>query len=395
MAPRIAVYGVFGVGNVGNDESGRVMIDLLRSKFVDAELWAISGGADAAGDLGVPTLTLTRTTTGRRNLVTRVMSKLLAFPQLVRTVGGFDAVIVSGTGLLENRRPMPGGDLIWLWLLCVAGRIRRVPVSWFAIGGGRELPLPARAFARSALRLTHYRSFRDAVTPASLRSGIADRSVVIPDLVFARRAAEPRVAAAAAAPRRLSDATVGVAIIDYDDTEPIEKARYYQAMTAVVAALHDRGSHVVFLLGDSADAAPTERVREAASDGAERNGSDAVSPFGDFGALLAAAAGCDVVVASRFHVLIAAVLAARPLIAVSHATKDDILLDQLNLQRFCIPAASVTVLGVMAAVEAALAEARSLTSELTSRPSAFADDVRNELSAAELVGRQFSERRGL
>lgn len=382
MPSKIAVYGVFGVGNVGNDESGRVMIELLRRRHPEAQVFGLSGGADAADDLGVPVVTLTRSTTGRRTLVTRVLSKLGAFPFLVRAVGGVDAVVVSGTGLLENKRPIPGGDLVWLWLLGVAGLLRRVPISWFAIGGGRRLPLPARLVAASALRLTAYRSFRDVATPASLRSRVADEAAVIPDLVFARSSAAPTEPS----PSRdggLDGAVVGVAVIDYDQTDPAEEARYYSVLVDTVTELVDRGAEVRFLLGDSADVAPTERVRDAVV--ARTSGVVALTPFGAFGDILAAAGRCDAVVASRFHVLIAAVMAARPVVAVSHAAKDDTLLAQLGLERYCLPAATASAAEIVAAATDALADAPAISDALRRDAARFAQEVDRELTTAEFL----------
>lgn len=336
---RIALYGEFGIGNAGNDESARSLTHLLRTRSV-TDLTLITLAADqATKSVGLPALQFTASrspATGSAvvNRAMRAVGKVSDFSRMIRLVGGFDGVIVAGTGLLEAPRGRyPGGDLIWLAMLSVACRIRRVPLAWFAIGGGHfASPIPGR-FAAVVARAAQIRSYRDTLTRDSLaQHGLNVKAdPVVTDVVFSRGEVTetPRNNAE---PRQVAVGPIDMpAHLASDGPDS-----YLERLAQLITRLHDRGVEVRLVLGDSADGAvavellellPMRKIR--ITSGPEF--SDVLADLRDH---------ADVVVASRYHVLIAGMLTGVPTVALSHADKDESLLRRMGQGRYLHSAAA-------------------------------------------------------
>jgi len=375
---RVALFGEVGVGNLGNDASFAACARLLRERVPGVRIAAMgrdvglsdpADPADPAGparrdgldgyDEAVPLssafgLRLRRS--GRTGPVARALAKLADLGHLVRVVGGLDGVVVPGTGVLEREhRRGPGGVLVWLVLLAVACRVRGVPLAWFAIGGSSyESRWPAWT-AGLAARGARHRTFRDAGTRDALPawSGVAG-DVVTHDVVLGRDEAVAEVATPGP-PEGVR--TVAVAVINHDPPGPSgaeRRRRYVERVAALVRALTGTGVAVELVSADRADREAVAAVLTALDVGV---GDDAPSSGPGDGAiarpparpvvvhteeggmdvLLDRLATADVVVASRFHVLVAAALARRPVVALSHADKDAALLRRAGLERYLVP----------------------------------------------------------
>jgi len=236
--------------------------------------------------------------------------------------------------------------LVWLVLLGVACRVRGVPLAWFAIGGSSYASRWPAWTAGLAARGARHRTFRDVETRDALPdwSGVAD-DVVTHDVVLGRDEAVADVATPAP---RAGVRTVAVAVIDHDPTGPTgaeRRYRYVRRVATLVRTLVGAGNAVELISADRADREAVAAVLEALG---ERHGGD-VAPHDlasvtvvhaeDAGldALLARLATVDVVVASRYHVLVAAALARRPVVALSHADKDAALLRRAGLEHYLVP----------------------------------------------------------
>ncbi|GAA0335841.1 polysaccharide pyruvyl transferase family protein [Micropruina glycogenica] len=337
---RIGVYGEFGIGNAGNDESARVVHQLLRElSITDVTLISLSGVA-ATRAVGLPALSFTSSapSSARPTVVVkalRLFSKVGDQVRMIRIVGEFDAVIVAGTGLLEAPRGRyPGGDMVWLSMLSVACRMRRVPLVWFAIGGGRYASRIPGRLAAWAGKAAQTRSYRDPLTPAWLAANGLDVSTdaVVTDVVIAR--------APISRPPRDRDELQVVAIGPIDLPQRLDTSRsegcYLNGLAELVSRLQDRGIRIRLVLGDAADGP----VAEALIDRLHSPGLAVTSGPSFDDVLSDVVEHADVVVASRFHVLIAALLAGVPVVALSHADKDDSLMRTFGLDRYLFSAAA-------------------------------------------------------
>ncbi|MCK9794831.1 polysaccharide pyruvyl transferase family protein [Isoptericola sp. 4D.3] len=369
--PRVALFGEVGVGNLGNDASFAACARLLRERVPGARIAAmgrdvgLAGAGSVAGvegihgyDDAVPlgsALGLRLRRSGRTGPVARTLSKLADLGHLVRVVGDFDAVVVPGTGVLEREhRRGPGGVLVWLVLLAVACRVRGVPLAWFAIGGSSYASRWPAWTAGLAARGARHRTFRDVETRDALPawSAAAD-DVVTHDVVLGR---DEAVAGDAPPGRPAGVRTVAVGVIDHDPPGPSGaelRRRYVARVAGLVRMLTRTGFAVELVSADRADREAVAAVLAALDEG--RDDAPAVgtgggaapqdlapvtvvpAEEGDLDALIARLAAADVVVASRYHVLVAAALARRPVVALSHADKDGALLRRAGLERYLVP----------------------------------------------------------
>lgn len=375
----IGLFGAFGVGNMGNDQSGRTMIRLIEELGTDLRVVAVSREARRAQEaLGVQSFALD---SGQPHggALGRVASKVRGLRHLTQLVGRFDQVVVPGTGLLEQTSGrLPGGDLTWTALLSLACRLKRVPLAWFGMGGSATMPPLPRVVAWLAANGVQFLSFRDEMSALSLGQGLRNRSIIVPDIVFATP--DERVRTGPTSPE--TRPTIGVAVINYDPPAAGDRERYLEEMSALVERLLARGTDLRLLLGDEADESPTREVLASVTNrGGDLTGVSVV-PFGAFEELAVAAARCDLVVASRYHVLLAASLTATPLIAVSHASKDDALMQQLGQDRYVIPAPALRVDAALALIDTALADADGIRECLERRVESFRTEVVHAFAAS-------------
>lgn len=420
---RVALFGEVGVGNLGNDASFAACAALLRERVPDVRITVLGrdvglrpGEGPDAFDDAVPLrsgLALRLRRSGRRGPFARAAAKVADLGHLVGVVGRYDAVVVPGTGVLEQvRRGLPSAVLVWLLLLSVACRLRGVPLGWFALGGGAYPSRVAAWTAGLAARGARYRSFRDAVTRDALPAwSWAPGDAVTHDVVFARHEAvaawTPHAAAA-------DPATVAVAVIDHDPPGPLGTAlrrKYLDRTSALVRALARSGAAVELVAADRADHEPVAVVLQGATAASLTDPAGEVADIpvrtekGGFDALLASTAGADVVVASRFHVLVAATLARRPVVALSHADKDAALLERTGLARYLVPIDETDVDRVLGLVAAAAGDTARIARTLDAACRAAHADVHEEadrmVAALGLVptgtapaGRRTSERVG-
>jgi polysaccharide pyruvyl transferase WcaK-like protein len=351
----IALLGEFGIGNMGNDASCRTVLGLLRSHYPDVTLNIISRSPAVAQQVfGVTSVHISASSPSSRlwkylGPAKRVVGKIKDFFHLVRIVGRYDAVIVPGTGVLEAAdRRNPGGVIVWLLLISLACRIQRVSLVWFAVGGSRyRFRLPASVAVRAA-RGTTYRSFRDDVTAAALRANGLDvpTNAVSRDVLFSR-AMSFASNARPAVPDRIS--TVAIAAINYQGVG--QEAPYLDRLSEVALSVLDQGMNLVVISGDDSDEIYAEQLMRRISESGHPRSSTVIRvPRGDFDQLMVVLRTTDLVIASRFHVLIAGILLRRPVIAISHAAKDDELLRQLNLSRYAHPIATFSVADIQKSI---------------------------------------------
>jgi len=166
---RIALFGLFGSGNLGNDGSLEAMIGFLRTARPDAELTCICADPDKVRETSqVPAIRIGwQPPPGQsspilyRFLVTR---KLLQLVHAIHNVRKFDALIVPGTGILDDYSERPLGFPASLFSWCVAARLFGTKIAFVSIGAGPIQHPVSRFLMKFAARMAHYRSYRDTLS---------------------------------------------------------------------------------------------------------------------------------------------------------------------------------------------------------------------------------------
>ena len=345
-APRIALFGLFGSGNFGNDGSLEAMITFLRRGVPGADLVCICGSPEPVENTH-RLRAVSMMSPDRPSRLFRIFDRLLAgaphkildSARAFRVMRGFDAMIVPGTGILDDFGTGPLGMPYTLLMWCLAARLYDAQLAFVSIGAGPIRHPVSRRLMKAAIGLAQYRSYRDTVSKDYLR-GIgfpATSDPVFPDLAFKLDAP----AAVPHAPDR--PLTVGVGVMAYYGWKNDRAAgagifdRYFATITDFVLWLIDQGHYVQILVGEVGDRdVAIELMQVVRSKRAglaeERLATQATSSLHD---LMAQISKTDVVVATRFHNVVCALRLGRPTVSIGYADKNDALMAEMGLDEFC------------------------------------------------------------
>ncbi len=313
---RVAFFGETGIGNHGNEASLAAGLALLDG--TDVEPLAVAQlPAVVAAEHGVPAVEIRHPSAPRRGakgLVGRVADVV----HMGRTVRSVDAVVVPGTGIFEGNGVRPRGIPFSLFWLAGWARVWRRPLLLLSVGVD-ELGSPGvrRLFAM-VLAWADDVTVRDDLSARAVAAlGVRRPVRVVPDLVLGRDpvTAPPEPGSA------LVDPVVAVGVMDWGGTErDVDRETYTARSTELVRALLATGVRVRVVVGEDLDrrvAAEAVRRVRAADPGAAvelpqvRSVEDVARALG----------GCHVLVATRYHNLVAAVTEGVPVVATGYAHK--------------------------------------------------------------------------
>jgi polysaccharide pyruvyl transferase WcaK-like protein len=237
---------------------------------------------------------------------------------------------------------------------------------------------------RGAITAAGYRSFRDARSrELAAVAGAVDEDLVVPDLAYALPYAPPPDAPR---PRR----AIGVAPMCYADPRVWPRpdaARYAHHLESMagIAANAVRAGHDVAMFGtDTPDRGPVTECHAIAAQkltADERPRLRVVVPE-DVASLMDLIGELGAVVAARFHGVLLAHVAGRPVLAVSHERKVATLMAELGHTAYCAPideldptAASARLAELLAGHDAISARIRDVAATYRRRVDAQYDTV--------------------
>lgn len=344
----VGLFGVLGSGNWGNDVSLEVVVDFLRRRFPEAKLSFMAMGPDRIGNTyQAPAVHLQwyeahfDRSEPRADVLLKVLGRLLDPLRTWAWARKLDVVIVPGAGVLETTTPTrPWGLPFGLLALGVAARLAGTRLAYVGVGASRTRSVATGWVLARAGRLADYRSYRDQLSREAARSMGVDVSEdrVFTDLAFALAGAP------AAGAKGTGGRVIGVGLMNYrgggDDRHRADRlhATYVRAMNRLVETFLEEGWQVRLFTGDREDDAVVREVVAEAR--ARRPGVPLVAePVSSMAELMDVIASVDVVVASRYHNVLGALLLAVPTLSVSYADKNDVLMADMGMAEFCHPAA--------------------------------------------------------
>ena len=349
---KIALFGTFGTGNLGNECTLQAMLLNIRRHVPNAQVSCIcTRPEETASTYGIRALAIRemplRGTNNRAWRLLRKMSigvpvELYRWFSVIKELMGSHMLMMTGTGMLSDSGIGPLGLHYDILRWSVVAKLCRCKLLFVSVGAGPLRHPLARFFVKAALRLADYRSYRDNFSKGYLKSiGFdADADAVYPDLAFSL----PK----GMLPDDQDDgdkrAPVGVGLITHyvhpslsDDVEQTYR-EYVTKMARFIGWLVEHNRTVRLLIGD---VVYDSRVRKDLRAVLEQSGltyekSNIIDePTGSFEKLLSQLATTKVVVASRFHNLLLALMLGKPALAISFHEKDDSLMTALGLQEFC------------------------------------------------------------
>lgn len=382
---RIAIFGGYGSGNFGNDASFEALYEYLRAEWPEAELSAIASDPSVVTErYGARAIAILKRPKGiwRKidTLLLRQPSTWSNWIACLRALKDYDVILSGGTGVFDDFRDTPLGWPSKLLRWCLAARIAGVKWVFVSVGAGPIVSPISRVMMRQAGGLAARRLYRDQDSYDFMRKLGVDgpQDAVIPDLAFL-------LPPAASAERPAgAPVTVGVGIMTYRGWHASKAAyeAYIDLHVRLIAWLFEQGYEVRPVIGQ----APTDLT--AARDVEARLGRPLVTPkleaMNSIHDAMAAIGETDIVIASRYHVQIAALKMGRPLISLGYGPKNDALMADVGLAEFCHDVENVAFEKLTQQISAMIAGRDGYAAQVRQKVAAMKEELRAALRAIDL-----------
>lgn len=333
---RIGIFGGYGTGNFGNDASFEALHNFLRGEHPDAEISAICSKPEVvAKRFGVKVFGIAAPRPEgiwRKfdTLMLRQPSTWRNWARCLRALRDYDVILSGGTGVFDDFRDTPLGWPSVLLRWCMAAKMRGVRWSFVAVGAGPIVSPISRYMMTRAGALAQQRLYRDEDSYSFMQKLGVDgpRDGVVPDLAFLLPAPVGSDRPAGA------PLTIGVGMMTYHGWSSSGRMFdvYIDLHVRLIEWLTAQGYGVRMIIGQ----APTDLT--AAREVEKRLGRKMLTPADEqmtsIHDAMAAIAETDMVIASRYHVQIAALKMGRPLISLSYGPKNDALMADVGLSEF-------------------------------------------------------------
>lgn len=348
---RIALFGAFGVGNLGNECTLQALLHNIRRYVPDAEISCICPGPEATqADYKISSSLIEELPLPRiNNLVLRALRKIvvgiplifLRWLKAIARLRNVDMLVMTGTGMLGDFGISALGLHYEILKWVVAAKLTRCKVVFLSVGAGPLRIALSRQFVKAALACADYRSYRDDFSKDYLQSIRYDTKgdYVYPDLAFSYPTAR--------LPRSSNHAShkpvIGVGVITYLNRRSVGPEnkiiyrRYLTELANLVTWLVERNYIVRLLIGDvTYDQRARQDLRTLLEERglSLENGSIVDEPATSVEEVISQLAATDLVVASRFHNVLLALMLGKPVLAISYHEKVEALMDDAGLAGF-------------------------------------------------------------
>ena len=350
---KIAFFGHFGWDNFGNESTLQAMLYGLRRLVPDAEFNCICTGPDNVATAYEINAVPSRDIVVRpwdlhhplsrlgRKLVVGIPSELYRWLKGLRTLWGVDALIIPGTGVLTDAYTLLDWGPYDMFRWSLTAKLCRCKLLFVSVGAGPVYSRIGRLFVKAALSLADFRSYRDESTVQYLK-GIgfpAGNDPVYPDLVFSL----PETLIPSGHDREGRRLVVGLGLMEYAGKYSVERptsavySAYLETLVEFVKWLLAHQYNVRLLIGDLADTPVTREFRSLLKERSVTPEEERIidEPVASVDDLLSQLAATDLVVATRFHNVLLALLLNKPVLAISFHHKCFSLMTQMGLSEYC------------------------------------------------------------
>jgi len=253
-----------------------------------------------------------------------------------------DMLIIPGTGLLTDAYGLLSWGPYNMFKWSLIAKICRCKLLFVSVGAGPIYGALGRCFVKSALSLADFRSYRENSTMQYLK-GIgfrADNDQVYPDLVFSL----PEAVIPHQDTKKSRRSVVGLGLMGdagkYSVSRPSNEIyrAYLENLVRVVRWLLAHEHDVRLLIGDLDDVRATQEFRGLLGERLSvcDQGHIIDEPVFSVEGLLSQIAATDIVVATRFHNVLLALLCNKPVISISFHHKCESLMSTMGLSAYCL-----------------------------------------------------------
>ena len=348
----VALFILGGIGNPGNDATLKAMMNTVKRLRPDVRIVCICGNPEEVSRLfNIPAVSIWWPSPDgavyrfANRITLRQLNHLRAWYRTLSYLGGLDAIIIPGTGVLDDYGDTSLGWPYRLLMWCAASRLRGVPIAFVSVGAGPIKRWSNRVLMLMSARLARYRSYRDKDSNVFMRNcGFDDGAgTVYPDLVLGLPLEDIDVEgppASHADPE--TPKVIGVAINDYygwssdRDTGKEIHREYVDKNVELISKLIRKG-HRIRILAYSEDEPLIDELREAlgaVSIDLDEPGID-VRIAETLSQQASDISGTDIVIAARFHTIVTSLMLSRPAIGLSYARKFEAVMEDFDLADYC------------------------------------------------------------
>ena len=277
-----------------------------------------------------------------RKVFIGIPSELCRWLDAFRTLKGTDMFIIPGTGLLTDAYGLFGWGPYNLFKWAAMARLRRCKVLFVSVGAGPIYGTLGKYLVKSALSLADFRSYRDESSRNWLK-GIgfrADNDQVYPDLVFSL----PDTVIPRPDNKQRNRSVVGLGLMEYAGKYSVAEPSnatylsYLENLVLFVKWLLAQDYEVRLLIGDDYDNPVTQEFRSLLKKRLGTYDEKRIidEPVLSVEMLLSQLAATDIVVATRFHNVLLALLLNKPVISISFHHKCASLMSEMGLSEYCL-----------------------------------------------------------
>jgi polysaccharide pyruvyl transferase WcaK-like protein len=318
----LALFGVFGSGNFGNDATLDACMAALCPPLPRSRILCVAANPTVIAEAyGVEAVGLTR-----RNRYGRVMSELSSLYHAWRSLRRARRLIIAGTGVLDDQHVRPTQLPLEVLRWSLAARLAGAELVFLSVGAGPIDQVWSRRFLKTAVALAHEVSYRDSRSKdfmASIGRDVgSDR--VLPDLALAL---EPPVGAQRPSATQRAVAIGVLSRLNWRES-PDGYRRYEDSIVELAERIAAGGELVRIVTGDEADVDTRDAIMQRLASMEPSVEGDECHSFSDVVRIVST---CDVLVASRYHNLVAAVIAGIPIVSLAYGPKNDALLEQFEM----------------------------------------------------------------
>lgn len=295
--------------------------------------------------------------------------RLAAIWRIHRQMRDLDMLLVSGSGQVDDFWGGPWAQPFRLLVWCAAARSQRKPVAVFGVGVDEVTTRLGAWFSVRALELAQLRMLRDGGSLDALRAmGFTSNADICPDPAFyltGDESAESDNAAAALPFAVLSP----ISRRAWPGAEDASYDAYLSTLAAVGDELQRQAIEVRFVCSQTKmDPPVVDRVKERMRCNAVGARVVAVKTVDEY---LRAVGGACVLVGSRLHALILALVVGTPVVAISAVRKVRRQLTDIELPDHAFDLRSVRIPELLARVDEILRHQDSLRNQIVERTQEF------------------------
>jgi polysaccharide pyruvyl transferase WcaK-like protein len=257
------------------------------------------------------------------------------------TLKGTDVLIIPGTGLLTDAYCLKSWGPYSMFKWSLIAKLRGCKLLFVSVGAGPIYGRLGRFLVKTALALADFRSYRDTSTLRYLESigCLSSNARVYPDLAFSL----PESVIAHEDVKSRPRSVVGLGLMEYAGRYSVERPsaaiyrNYLESLVILVRWLLAREYDVRLLIGDVGDRPVTQEFKCLLKERLLVYDAGRIidEPVDSVEQLLSQLAGTDLVVATRFHNVLLALLSNKPVISISFHHKCASLMSEMGLSEYC------------------------------------------------------------